>query len=155
MKSVILIVVALGIVTFLYSCNRNKKCQTTDTKSAEVTTENKEESINNSVLNDIYGVVKVNDKDITPKVGMTLEFHLNEGRLNGSGGCNNYGGKMGLDGEVLTISEVRATKMACQNLSLEQDFFSAMRKVNGYQAKKGVLFLTFDGKVLIEARRMD
>lgn len=159
MKSLLLIVVTLGVVAFLYSCNRNKKCQTKDKESvesiSEKSEETKDESMVNSVLNDVYGVVKVNDQLISPKVGMTLEFHLKEGKLNGNGGCNNYGGKLAFEENVLKISEVMATKMACQNLSLEQAFFKAMRSVNGYQSKKGILFLTADGNPVIEARRMD
>ncbi len=160
MKSIIVTLGIIGVLAFLYSCKQNKKCQTKDMESNEVITEKNEdntksESRMNSVLNDIYGVTKVNELPISPTVGITMEFHLNDGKLMGNGGCNKYGGKLAWDGKVLKISQVMATKMACQNLPLEKAFFQAMEKVDGYQTKKGVLLLTVNGVPVIEARRMD
>ena len=160
MKSLLLIIAVLGAVTLLYSCNRNKKCQAKDKEVAVTSTEetdskSKEDRIEESVLNDVYGVVKVYDQVIKPEVGMTLELHLNESKVSGNGGCNQYRGAMELNEEAIKFSQVMGTKMACQNLDLEKSFFKALRYVNGYHFSKGTLFFTQDGTVLIEAKRMD
>lgn len=161
MKIVVLSLTALGIIAALYSCNSKKKCQakdktaTAETISEKVEESTKEERISESVMNDIYGVVKVYDQEVKPEVGITMELQLNQGRIIGQGGCNTYGGKMTMEGDSLKISEIRATKMACQHLNYEKDFFKAMRHVNGYSFSKGTLMFSQDGNVIIEAKRMD
>ena len=158
MKTVLLIISAVAIAAMLYSCNCSKNCKSKkDTKSTATGSEEAGEDIDNknSVLNDIYGVVMISGKEVSPKVGITMELNLAEGKIRGNGGCNDYQGKVNLEGEKLSISQIIATKMACSDSAYERAFFAALRQVDGYSAKKGILILTSGDQPVIEARRMD
>lgn len=74
-------------------------------------------------------------------------FILNraEGRVQGSGHCNQFSGSFTSDGiQTLQFGNLLSTKMACGSLADEQTFFSALGKTAGYRLSEGMLFLVDD-----------
>lgn len=52
--------------------------------------------------------------------------------VSGNGGCNTFSGDCRVEGESLTIGPLVSTKMACNNLSLENSYFKALQSATRY-----------------------
>ncbi|MBP6812025.1 MAG: META domain-containing protein [Saprospiraceae bacterium] len=64
-------------------------------------------------------------------VTITAEFKA--GKVNGKGGCNQYGGDYMLDGNSLKISALFSTKMFCEKtMNLESRYFQQLEKSQSY-----------------------
>jgi len=72
----------------------------------------------------------------------SLNF-LEDGKLAGFTGCNNFSGNFSLEGSAVTLDPGALTKKACPG-SDEQDFLSALGNVNQLKVAKDKLTL-FDG----------
>lgn len=72
--------------------------------------------------------------------------------VKGKGACNGFGGKIKLeDNQIITISELISTKMACDNLSAEIKYFQNLREAKTYSLKKDELVLyNSDNKQLVK-----
>ncbi len=76
------------------------------------------------------------------------------GKISGFGGCNNYFGVYTASGDALTFSEIGSTKMACDDMMTESDYFNLLKKTDKYGVTNnvltlysaGVAVLTFDKK---------
>jgi len=74
-----------------------------------------------------------------------LKFDLNEKKLNGFGGCNNFFGNFFIKGDMLNISELGSTKKYCENSApLEDRLMVALRAANTFKVKDSVLTLLQD-----------
>ncbi|MFA7322895.1 MAG: META domain-containing protein [Candidatus Nanopelagicales bacterium] len=74
---------------------------------------------------------------------ITANFGAN-GRLTGSGGCNNYSARYSTRGKhVIWIGPVASTMMACapEVMTMEQNFFTALGKSSSYTREGGQLTL--------------
>jgi len=105
-----------------------------------------------STLEDTLWVLQatVDGKPLPAEVRVTLE--LSDGRATGSGGCNRYSGGYSLDGDQLSINPGGVTMMACPEprAGVEQQFFTSLGQVRGYQINDGVLLLNDGaGKALL------
>lgn len=77
------------------------------------------------------------------KTGVNPTFSINENKINGKNGCNNFGGdiKIGEEGK-LSISDLYQTKMFCMDeAALEMHFMEALRNTAGYKIENGNLFM--------------
>ncbi|HMM27213.1 MAG TPA: META domain-containing protein [Aggregatilineaceae bacterium] len=66
---------------------------------------------------------------------VTLSFESAD-RLGGNGGCNSFGGEYTVQGNMLTISGIVSTLMACANAAVgqqEQVYLSALRTAYGFE----------------------
>ena len=66
---------------------------------------------------------------------VTLKF-TNDGRVNGSGDCNTYGGSFTVQGDHLTFSKVFSTKRACIDSNAnrrESEYFAALESANRFR----------------------
>lgn len=79
------------------------------------------------------------DPDQFSGVVPSLDF-LAGGRLAGFSGCNNFSGNFALEGTALKLDPGAVTKKSCSG-SGEQDFFSAIEKVNQLKVDKNKLTL--------------
>jgi len=74
-----------------------------------------------------------------------MSFDLNEKKLNGFGGCNNFFGNFFLKGDQLNISELGSTKKYCESTAAVEDrLMVTLRSANAYKVKDGVLTLLQD-----------
>ena len=84
----------------------------------------------------------------SPKVA-TLNVETN--RISGTGGCNNYFADVVLNAKngSFVAGSVGSTRMACTNMTSEQNFFDLLAQVNRYNLNNGVLELYKDNLLLL------
>ncbi len=71
---------------------------------------------------------------------VTITIKLENGKLNGFGGCNNIGGGYIHDGNSLKVSELFGTKKYCENtMKWESLFLEQLAKSQTYEIKGSVL----------------
>lgn len=86
---------------------------------------------------------------------ITLSFDA-EGRLHGQSSCNRYGGSYAVAGEIVTVSQLISTMMACAPalMTQEQRYLTLLREVREYAvAADGALVLSTQEGRQIVARR--
>lgn len=125
----ILLIVVLGIA----SCKTTQK-----SKSMENTTV----AVDNSMkANLIDGNWEANYMANTPKPfaelfagkAPTITINSVTGQMNGMAGCNNFNGKIAIDGNQLKIAdEIALTRKMCPDMAGENVFIETLKKVNTY-----------------------
>jgi heat shock protein HslJ len=70
-----------------------------------------------------------------------LSLDNSNNNFNGQAPCNHYFGKYNLDGNNISFGEIGATRMACDNLDIEYEYFEQLKKINKYKIKNDILFL--------------
>jgi len=83
-----------------------------------------------------------------------LEIYVEEERIHGNTGCNVLNGSVDIDENKISFSRMITTEMACPG-DLEQNFLSALQKVNKYKIEKLRLYLFKDEKELLTFRKID
>ncbi|HHB79011.1 MAG TPA: META domain-containing protein [Saprospiraceae bacterium] len=75
---------------------------------------------------------------------------INEAKISGNGGCNNFFGKYKIEQNRLTISNIGATRKYCPKTGkFERKYLSALEKVTSYKLEKERLILTLpDGQII-------
>lgn len=62
-----------------------------------------------------------------------LHFLSDENRIEGNGGCNRFNGRyMIMSDNRISISEIASTKMACEQMDIENKFFGALERADYY-----------------------
>ncbi|MGI8469151.1 MAG: META domain-containing protein [Pyrinomonadaceae bacterium] len=82
-----------------------------------------------------------------------IRFDEQNNRVNGSGGCNSFGGKLTKNGNEIKIGQVISTKMACVNrdtMQVENDFFRNLERVTKYEISGNKLMLTAGDATVLE-----
>ena len=78
----------------------------------------------------------------------TLEFQTDT--LGGNAGCNNYGGDYRTQGEMIQVSALRSTLMACADekaMAQESAYLDALQNARMFEVRDNVLKITYgDGK---------
>lgn len=78
-----------------------------------------------------------------------ITFNNMKKSAGGNGGCNSFGGTLSVKGDNIHISQIIATQMYCEGIQqTENDFFSALRKVNRFEIK-GKALLMYEDKLLM------
>lgn len=72
--------------------------------------------------------------------GLPFLNFMDEGRLTGFTGCNNFTGNFDLDASGINLDPGAVTKKACEGDG-ENQFLSALSKVNNYKVSKNKLTL--------------
>jgi len=72
----------------------------------------------------------------------TIIFNLSEGRINGTGGCNNYSGAFTLKGNEFSAPNLASTMMMCIQANQESQFLQALGEVSKLSMKNGELIFT-------------
>ncbi len=79
-----------------------------------------------------------------------LSFAVQGNQVNGSGGCNRFGGAFSLVGDHLSIGPLQATQRGCADAVMQQEsrFFSALEAAQQFTIDPaGQLVLTYGTKV--------
>ncbi|MGZ5193220.1 MAG: META domain-containing protein [Kaistella sp.] len=85
-----------------------------------------------------------------PVKGKVPTLNIESSRITGNGGCNNYFGELSLDPTAGNFSakNVGATKMACENMEVESNFFSMLNEATKYVVNGNTLEL-YKGNLLL------
>lgn len=85
-------------------------------------------------LTELYGkAIEVNPAD---SKFPALSFEKSQQQVSGTGGCNSFSGKYSMPGgNKLTFSPLAATKMACDKMEMEGQFFQALSETVFYIVK--------------------
>jgi heat shock protein HslJ len=87
-----------------------------------------------------WTLTSLDGNDPVGEKAITVEFG-EDGTLAGSSGCNQYGGGFTVDGDALTIEQLRSTKMACEEPIMAQEFAFT-------RALEGATSFSIDGDTL-------
>ncbi len=100
-------------------------------------------------LHDIWALESVNGEMINFNENIInlpmIEIYVEDERVHGNTSCNSFDGKVYIDGDKISFSNIIATEMACPG-NLEGRFLTAIQSVNNYKIEKMRLFL-FSEKV--------
>lgn len=72
----------------------------------------------------------VNGKEIT------LKFSIGDGAFQGDGGCNKMSGVYTVQEDMIKMSSLISTKMACDQLQVEGEYFKLLESANRYEFKQ-------------------
>lgn len=86
----------------------------------------------------------------SPGYAATLDLSQ-EGRLTGQAPCNRYFADMSLQGEALDLGPIGATKMACEDMKGESDYFALLGQMDSLTRTEDVLTLRGVGHEMVFA----
>ena len=96
-------------------------------------------------LHDIWALEELEGKRINPedfKKGVpNLEIYAEEARFSGMAGCNQMGGKLYSEKDLLRFIDVFTTEMMCDNYETEKILVKALQSTTRYELKNGKLYL--------------
>ena len=78
-----------------------------------------------------------------------LVINMQEGKAGGFSGCNSFGGKVAVEENKITFSQVFSTKMFCEGIP-EPEFFQLLDNTLTYNIANNTLTFEKDGKVVME-----
>ena len=89
--------------------------------------------------------------------GKKPTLNIDGEKVNGNAGCNNYFGTLSVDAASGTFSagQMGSTRMACDNMSVEQNFLNMMGKVNKYVVSGSTLELYQDNLLLLKFNKAE
>ncbi|KUJ53424.1 META domain-containing protein [Chryseobacterium sp. JAH] len=89
--------------------------------------------------------------------GKTPTLNIEGSKVNGNAGCNSYFGTLSTDtaSGSFSASQLGSTRMACDNMSVEQNFMSMMGKVNKYVVSGNTLELYQDNLLLLKFNKSE
>lgn len=84
--------------------------------------------------------------------GKTPTLNIENGRVSGNAGCNNYFGELLMDSTAgnFSATKVGSTRMMCENMSVEDNFMKMLSEVNKYTVNGNVLELYKDDLLLMK-----
>lgn len=122
------------IVLLVAGCTANKPINT------DTTTDNK---MNGAAINGTWeanyvaGTEKPFD-ELYPEMTPYIQFDLEEGRVSGMSGCNNFTGSFSVDENKLNLSDNMAmTRKMCPDMTGEDAFINSLQKVNSFSVSNG------------------
>jgi heat shock protein HslJ len=87
-------------------------------------------TVDPSVNNIIWAVVSFNGKPLDERNyrnGLpTIIFNMQDGKINGSDGCNNFMGIATYKGNRITPGAIATTQMACPGNTIQADFYELL-----------------------------
>lgn len=132
MKTGIFLVGFALVLPGLISCKSNK----------QVTSE--KETL--PIIEKYWKLIEINGIPVNLPVNQTREPHMIlkeiDKRVVGNSGCNSFFGNYEIQGENrISFSKIGATKMACENMEVEGQFFKVLEMVDNYTTKTDTLSL--------------
>ena len=82
--------------------------------------------------------------------GKTPTLILENNKVSGNAGCNNFFGNLMMDATAgnFSVSNVGSTRMACDNMDVENNYLNMLQQVNKYVVNGNVLEL-YKGNLLL------
>lgn len=100
-------------------------------------------------LHDIWALESINGEKIELNENIKnlpmIEIYVEDERVYGNTSCNSFNGKVNIEGNKISFSNIIATEMACPG-NVEQRFLSSIESVDNYKIEKMRLLL-FKGEV--------
>ncbi|MCW8804722.1 MAG: META domain-containing protein [Ignavibacteriaceae bacterium] len=131
----------LTLITIIYGCS---------TKEVE--------GFNMNRLHDIWALESIAGEKIIIDENVknlpVLEIYVKEERVHGNTSCNTIDGKVEIDKNNVTFSDIITTEMACPG-DIEPRFLSALSKVNNYKIEKLKLYLYEDDREIMIFQKID
>ncbi len=99
------------------------------------------------ILEKYWKLVELNGKTIPKTDGGEREAHMilkqADNKVFGNGGCNSFSGSYTLiKGNNIRISSILSTKMACENVNFENEFFTVLSTADSYMQRNDSLLLS-------------
>jgi heat shock protein HslJ len=131
MKNSSFLVALMMLALALYSCSTAKHSRATNSTAA---------------IGKYWKLVEIKGRPVQAGDWMK-EPHLllkkDERRISGNGGCNSFFGSYVLSaGNRIQFSQIGATKMACEHMELEQQFFEILDAAGYYTVRQDTLLLS-------------
>jgi heat shock protein HslJ len=74
-----------------------------------------------------------------------ISFEESSGTMRGHGGCNTIGGTYTAAGNLVSITGIISTRMACPDMTVETGLINVLEATNVYAITGDTLVLRFDG----------
>lgn len=92
-----------------------------------------------------WEVISINGTELSGMLPW-INFDLEEGKVNGNAGCNNFFGGFEINNTHINFSPLGATRMMCSDMTNEDQFFQNIEKTTNYTFEKGLLTLSSNEK---------
>lgn len=120
MKKVFVSIMVAGVALAMISCRSSK------------------EAVSLSSLNGDWNIVEINGTAVVPAQGQQIPFigfDTATGKVYGYSGCNRIIGSFDVNGKAgsLDLGALGSTRMACPDMTMEQNVLGALAQVKGYQ----------------------
>ncbi|AYW36200.1 META domain-containing protein [Capnocytophaga canimorsus] len=90
-----------------------------------------------------WALEKLNGNQVTQSLKPNLELHLQEKKINGVGGCNNYFGTITeLHQNKIQFGKIGATRKMCMDDNIEMAYFDALSQVRTFKIDEGKLIFS-------------
>lgn len=109
-------------------------------------------------LNDIWVCTSIFGEEVgSREKAITIEFHLQDKRILGSDGCNNFNGGISVVGQdILKLGPIAGTRMMCQDMDMSDKFNKALNKIERYEINDMTLYLYCEeGNELMTLKKVD
>jgi len=105
---------------------------------------------NQALLGD-WKNIRINGEAFENEITPTIAFNLDEMSVNGTDGCNVYGGSItSLSTSDLTLGALYSTKKMCHEMKVPDRFVKSISQVEGYKIKgKELILLDKEGNELL------
>ena len=137
-----------GLVAICMNCNPSKKTSEPKISMDTVSSVNAPLFETHWKLIELMGH-KIQDSSI--KKEMYIVLKKADSRVEGNGGCNAFSSTFTLQNNQIAFGPLVSTKMFCQGIEAENEFFKALSSADHYYLKSDTLSLTH-GKVLRVAK---
>lgn len=120
MRKIVVSIVVAAAALALMSCGTTKKAVSLSSLSGE------------------WNIIEINGAAVVPGQGQELPFigfNTANGKVFGYSGCNRMMGSFDLNAQpgVLNLSRLASTRMACPDMTTEQNVLNALDQVRGYK----------------------
>jgi heat shock protein HslJ len=131
----------LGFVAICMNCNASQKANSSKVSVDTVP------SVNAPLFETHWKLVELKGHKIQDS-SMYLILNKTESRVEGNGGCNAFSSTFALQNNQITFGPLVSTKMFCQGIEAENEFFKALSSADHYYLKADTLSLT-QGKIRV------
>ncbi len=140
-----IIIISLAICSFL-ACNSTPKDNNSDANNTGPDTTVVVDSAPSGDITGIqWNLIEITGNDVSGYAEQNKQPHLKfaaDNRVEGTGGCNGMGGTYTLaEGNKISFSDMVSTKMACPDMTLENDFQTTLQQVANYSTDGTTLSL--------------
>jgi heat shock protein HslJ len=129
-----IIIFCLAICTFL-ACNSTPK-DNTDTSATGPDTTAVNQATAGTITDIQWNLIEITGNAVSGYAAQNKQPYLkftNDNRVEGTGGCNGMGGSYTVsEGNKISLTEMMSTKMACPDMTLENDFQTTLQQVTNY-----------------------
>ncbi len=107
-------------------------------------------------LKNKWELVHINGNPLTKEQKVPwLELDRGEKRFFGSGGCNQFGGNLEIDGDTISFGPAISTKIACKNMETERAMLRALSRQKLVYEIRGNRLILSSQKDTLEFRKKD